>query len=286
MRVLLIGSTGMVGSALLRRRPAAGEWLCADHGEFELGDPRQVAAALERHAPDIVINAAAFLGADPCALDPERACAVNALGPWHLARACSRLGIALAHFSTDAVFDGLKGAPYTEEDCPRPVSLYGLTKNLGDLAVRANCPRHWVLRIPLLFGTRENRGAAFVDRMVCLARAGKRDFRVADDVVSSPSYSDDIAGEVIQVVLGGAPHGLYHLRNAGEGSLFDLTTAVFGRLGIDARVERARAADFAAGEQDRKPLRTPLGSVRREPLRPWEEALDDYVAVLRSRGES
>lgn len=286
MRVLLIGSTGMVGSALLRRRSSADVWLRADHGELDLADPRQIADAIERHAPDLVVNTAAFLGADPCALNPGQASAVNALGPWHLARACGRRGIALAHFSTDAVFDGAKGAPYTEEDCPRPLSLYGLTKNLGDLAVQANCPRHWVLRIPLLFGTRENRGAAFVDRMLGLARGGRREFRVSDDVVSSPSFSDDIADEALRVVLGGAPCGLYHLRNAGEASLYDLTAAVFGRLGIEASVERARAADFAAGEQDRKPLRTPLGSVKREPLRPWEEALDDYVAQLRSRGES
>jgi dTDP-4-dehydrorhamnose reductase len=284
--ILLIGSTGMLGSALRRARPAGQEWHCETHATLELTDASAVERALDAKRPVIVINTAAVLGVNPCARDPHRAFAVNALGPWHLARACARRGIGLVHFSTDAVFDGAKGSPYVEDDPPSPLNLYGMTKHLGDLAVRANCPRHWILRVPMLFGTRENRSAVFVERMLALAREGRRELRVAEDVVSSPSFSDDIAAATLWLLADGAPAGLYHLRNAGEASLYDLTAALFGRLGLDARVERARASEFSAGDLDVKPLCTPLGSTRIAPLRPWREALDEYAAQVRARREA
>ena len=286
MSILLIGSTGMLGSALRRARPAGQQWHCETHATLELTDAAAVERALDAKRPGIVINTAAFLGVNPCARDPHHAFAVNALGPWHLARACARRGIGLVHFSTDAVFDGAKGSPYVEDDPPSPVHLYGMTKHLGDLAVRANCPRHWILRVPILFGTRENRSTVFVERMLAFAREGRRELRVADDVVSSPSFSDDIAAATLRLLADGAPPGLYHLRNAGEASLFDLTATLFDRLGLDVRVERAGAADFSAADLDVKPLRTPLGSTRIAPLRPWQEALDDYAAQLRARSEA
>ena len=282
MSILLIGSTGMLGSALRRARPAGQEWHCETHATLELTDAAAVERALDAKRPGLVVNAAAFLGVNPCARDPHRAFAVNALGPWHLARACARRGIGLVHFSTDAVFDGAKGSPYVEADPPAPVNLYGMTKHLGDLAVRTNCPRHWILRVPILFGSRENRGEVFVERMLALARSGRRELRVADDVVSSPSFSDDIAAATLGLLADEAPPGLYHLSNAGEASLYELTAALFERLSLDVRVERAHAADFSAGDLDVKPLRTPLGSIRIAPLRPWREALEDYAARIRA----
>lgn len=284
MRILLIGSTGMVGSAIRRQATADHEWLCVRRAELDVADAAALERRLDETRPDLVVNTAALLGVNPCAEHPERAAAVNALGPWRLARACARRGAGLLHFSTDAVFDGAKGAAYTEDDAPAPVNLYGLTKHLGDLAVRAGCPRHWIVRLPILFGTRENAGAVFVEKMLALARAGARELRAADDVVSSPSFSDDVAAASLQLVLGGAAPGTYHVRNAGEASLYELTAALFSRLGITVPLRRARAADFAAQDLERKPLRTPLGSVRLPPLRDWTLALDDYAARLRARG--
>src|SRR5690606_18321481 len=101
-----------------------------------------VRAALGQHAPDVVINAAAYTAVDRAEAEPEAAFAVNRDGPAHLAAACAEAGIPLLHLSTDYVFDGTKGAPYRPEDAPSPLGVYGRSKWEGEEAIRERLPRH------------------------------------------------------------------------------------------------------------------------------------------------
>jgi dTDP-4-dehydrorhamnose reductase len=149
--------------------------------------------------------------------------------------------------------------------------------------VMARCPAHYVFRLPILFGACSGKGQ-FVEKMLARLFAGDGKIRVAADVISSPSYSRDIARKVRELLEHGAPFGTYHLANEGTASLYELMKTLVDLLGLDAAVEQGSYRDFPF--VGRKNLRTPLRSVRTEPLRPWREAARDYCLALRRKGGS
>jgi hypothetical protein len=153
-----------------------------------------VEQTLALHTPDLVINTAAYNRVEDCEAMPDHALRVNAAGPHRLAQACQLSGAAILHFSTDYVFSGDSDQPWGEDDCPRPVSLYGVSKLAGELAVRAACPRSYIVRVSGLFGLRGSRakGGNFVETMLRLAAQGKS-LRVVDDQTLTPSYTADVA---------------------------------------------------------------------------------------------
>jgi len=284
MKILVIGSTGLVGSAL-QRKGGAFDLVLMDHSALEIRDERQVRRVLEEEAPDVVINTAAFLGVEPCAANPTEAFAVNTLAVRSLAAICAEREICLVQLSTDAVFDGTKGDLYTEEDVPRPLNLYGMTKYMADRFVESRCEKYYIVRIPILFGLRRNQGNIFIEKMYRLAVSGINELRIADDVISCPSFSDDIAGGILDLVRSGRAYGLYHMRNEGTASLHGFASCFLEKMGVPVEIHRAKASDFSANETELKPLNTAIRSIRIDPLRDWREAMDDYVEQFTSSGK-
>src|SRR5882724_1308384 len=170
MRVVVVGGTGQLGRELARVLPGA-DTTVLSRAELDLTDTAAVAPRLAALAPSAVLNAAADNRVDAAEQDPAPAMAVNALGVAALAEACRRSGALLVHMSTDYVFDGRAGRPYTEDDPPSPLGAYARSKLAGELLARALAPRHAVVRLAALYAAG---GAGFVDRVLARARTGGR----------------------------------------------------------------------------------------------------------------
>jgi dTDP-4-dehydrorhamnose reductase len=279
--VLVLGNTGKLGCALEDAfRPGYTAWGKSSR-DFDGADLDQVERVVREHRPNVVLNAVVCTGLDACEADPLRAMRVNAFLPRRLSELSNEMGFLLVHFSSDGVFDGESTEPYGESAAPRPINTYGLTKFGGDCYVRSIAQRNYVFRVSLLFGRTAKR-TQFVEKMLLRIHQGQ-ELRIADDLVCSPCFTSDIAARVRQVIEEERPFGLYHLANAGQATLYELMSALNEQLNLGAQIKRASYKDFPSPA--RKTVSTPLISEKLPPLRPWQEAIDDYCRDLVRRGE-
>ncbi len=261
--VLILGATGRLGRALARVYPGAA---LIGH-ELELTDEAAVRAAIAGHAPRLVFNCAAFTDVDACEDEPERAMAVNGHAPGTVAAACADAGATLVQISTDYVFAGDRNG-YTEADPPDPVSTYGRSKALGEARVRSAGADWRIVRTSRLFGPGEN---DFASQMRTRSLV-KPVVPVIADEWSRFTYLPELAARLPEVVA--APRGTYHLTNEGAVSWYGFARALI-----------PNAAPVPAAQCRRRALRprcSALLNTRLRPMRPWQEALSDY---LRSEDE-
>jgi dTDP-4-dehydrorhamnose reductase len=269
---VILGHTGKLGHALAAAFAGRDRVVGRNSWDFDAQNIESVRRVVAEADPEVVINAVAMQGLDACDREPEKAFRINALFPKALAEMARDQGFLLVHFSSECVFNDEKGEAYTEDDAPAPLNVYGATKHAGDCLVRALAPRHYVFRLAIQFGAGGRRDQ-FVERMIRAARTGGT-LRAADDVVTSPTYSADVAREVTRILEAQLPFGLYHVANEGRASLYELVTEIVAGLGLKAEVRRASHRDFPASA--RKNLCTPLRSAKIPPLRPWREAVGEY----------
>jgi dTDP-4-dehydrorhamnose reductase len=286
VKVAVIGPRGQLGSALceaFRRR--AVDCVELDHGRVEVTDPQSVLVALRDARPAAVVNTAAFHKVDACEEDPRRAFQVNALGALHVARACREAGARCVYVSTDYVFDGAKAEPYREEDLPNPVNVYGASKLAGEHLVVQTCPDALVVRVASLFGGLGSRGKGtnFVLTVLERARRGEA-LRVVDDVRMSPTYAEDAAAAIVELVARGAS-GVFHVVNKGACSWYELAVRVLELAGLRVPVHPVPQEAYPA--RARRPRNSALSTAKLEArglrLPPWEDAVQRYLAALSAR---
>ena len=227
-RWLVAGAAGMLGKDLCRVVEQAGhEVTGADLPGLDILDPAQCAAQVVGH--DVVVNVAAYTAVDAAESDEATAFAVNAVGAANLARAASAEGATLVQLSTDYVVAGHGSEPYPADAPVAPASAYGRTKAAGEWAVRAECPRSWVVRTAWLYGAGGPNFPATMRRL-----AGEREqLSVVADQVGQPTWTVDLAEGVLRIVEAGAPFGIWHATGGGECSWYDLARAVLEELGLD-----------------------------------------------------
>ncbi len=277
-KVLLLGSSGKMGSAVRAALEGDYDLICKNSSDFDAFNFEQVRHLVRYHNPDIVINTVAFLGIDRCEKEPEKALLLNALYPRVLAELSGEAGFLLVHFSTDAVFDDTKRDYHVESDIPAPVNIYGFTKYGGDCLVSAVSKTYYIFRISVLFGE-TGRDTQFVEKMLKRIREGCRVLRISDDIVSSPSYSLDIAMEIKKILLDASlPYGIYHMANDGMASLYDLMAEIKKSLDLDVEIQRASYREFDSPGV--KNTFTPIRSEKINPLRPWRDAVEEYCLRL------
>ncbi len=283
MRVLVIGSTGQLGSELLDAFDGA-EVTGLGHDEIEIESAASIAAALARHAPDVVVNTAAFHNVELCETQPDRAFAVNALAADELAAQVSRANARLVHVSTDYVFDGESRVPYAESDRVGPLSVYASSKVAGEQFVARRGDRHAIVRTSGLYGIRGSRtkGHTFIERMLVRAQAGEA-LEVVTDVVFSPSYARHVARAIGRIAALDAG-GIYHVTNAGHCSWYDFAQEIFRQAGVAANLRPTTAAQFPS--RVRRPAFSALANAAMEraalpAMPPWQAGIGDY---LRERG--
>lgn len=279
-KILLLGCTGKMGIAL--NDVFSKEYIVEGKNskDFDAADFEQVRNLIEKYNPDIVINAVAVLGIDPCEKEPEKAFRLNTLYPKFLAELSNEYNFLLMHFSTDAVFSNEKGDFYTEEDCAKPLNLYGFTKYGGDCFVQEISKNYYLFRISVVFGEAV-KNTQFVEKMLQRVKGGNDVLRVSDDIILSPTYSKDIAREIKRILKESLPFGLYHIANRGKASLCDLIKAIVKNLDLKVKVEAASYKDFP--HLGTKNIFTPIRSVKIDSLRPWEEAVKEYCENIKNK---
>jgi dTDP-4-dehydrorhamnose reductase len=230
-KLLLIGKNGQVGWELQRTCAPLGELVALDYPEVNLADLDGLRSLVRELKPDVILNPAAYTNVDKAESEPELARAVNALGPEVLAEEAKRLGAVLVHWSTDYVFDGIKGAPYVEEDVTNPLNVYGATKLEGEQRVAAVGGAYIIYRTSWVYSMR---AGGFVTKVLKWARE-QEVMRVVDDQISSPTSARMLAEIAALVLAQGRDDvygylqekgGLYHCAGAGSCSRYEWAKAI------------------------------------------------------------
>lgn len=283
---LVTGSGGMLGQDLLARLAAAGERAEGlDRTALDITDPGAVRAALDAHAPAVVVNCAAWTAVDDAEAKEVEALAVNGAGPRVLAEACRESGAVLLQVSTDYVFAGDGETPYGEDAPTAPRSAYGRTKLAGERAVLDTLPdTGYVVRTAWLYGAG---GGNFVRTMIKLEGI-KDTLDVVDDQRGQPTWTGDLADRLVQLgraaLAGTAAPGVYHGTSGGETTWFGFTREIFRLLGADPERVRPTTSEAFVRPAPR-PAYSVLGHERWknagiEPIRDWRSALAEAFPAM------
>ncbi|MCE0462829.1 dTDP-4-dehydrorhamnose reductase [Pseudomonas uvaldensis] len=227
LRILIIGQNGQLAQALQSRLADTAELIVRGSGQLDLTRPDDLRSAIPLLGPDLIINAAAHTAVDRAESEPELAFAINATAPGILAETAVTLGVPLIHYSTDYVFDGHKREPYTEEDIPNPLSVYGRSKLAGEEAIRRAAGQHLILRTSWVYSTH---GRNFLLTMQRLLQE-KPNLQVVADQVGAPTWAATIAESTAKLIERwrvGQPGawGTYHLTARGETSWYGFAQAI------------------------------------------------------------
>lgn len=245
MKILLFGGNGQVGRELRRSLAALGELVVTTRaGELDEGpgceiadfnEPQSLSSLIERVAPDIVVNAAAYTAVDQAEKNREAAFRTNAYSPGIIAEACANNDALLVHYSTDYVFDGKSSRRYREADPTAPLGVYGASKLAGEQAIIASGARHVILRTAWVYATH---GSNFLRTMLRLA--GEHDeLRVVADQIGAPTPAAVVADTTAKV-LGQVPteSGIWHLTTRGQTSWHGFAEAIFNGADVRGLIER------------------------------------------------
>ena len=271
MHILILGAKGMLGQALVQEFQDE-EVTAWDKEQLDITDEQAVGEYLTTLEPDVVINAAAHTDVDGAEDDPNEADAVNGHAVGNLAVTCADAEIPLLHVSTDYVFEGTNEKGYTEEDEPaNPVNAYGRSKLLGETLLKETGKNFWLVRTAWLFGAQ---GKNFVDSIRERTRTESA-LRVVADQHGSLTYARDLARALRELITDRVPYGTYHLVNGGVATWAEVAEEIVRLLGLAIPVERIASADYET--KARRPSWSILRNTKRPSLRPWQEALADYL---------
>lgn len=292
MRIAVTGATGRLGQALvaaLEESPSTGPAgpIAWTRKEFDLDDPGLIARRLDRERIEIVVHTAAWTDVDGAAREPELALRRNGTATGTLASACVERGIELLVVSTNEVFDGRRtdGRGYRHDDEPAPINPYGASKLAGEVAAqtafRDNPDRLAIVRTAWLYGPP---GQDFPTKILAAAeraRAAGNPLRVVGDEIGSPTFTHDLAAAIVELVANDTPpSGIHHVVNGGRISRAGLAREWLRLNGVEVEIVKVPASTWE------RPSTPPLWAVLEptplpsgEPMRPWQEALADYLPV-------
>ncbi len=262
MNILLLGGCGQVGWKLGAALAPLGRILAPSSAEADLENPDSLRRLVSEYRPEVIVNAAAHTAVDRAEAEAERAWRCNAEAPALLAEAATHLGAWLVHYSTDYVFDGTKDSPYTEEDTPNPLNVYGRSKLAGDEAIRQSGCRHLVFRTSWVFS---DRGGNFARTMLELAKKKKK-LAVVADQIGAPTAAELLAAGTALALRRALNDtdlsGLYNLSAAGETSWHGFARYLIREAGQRGWPLLARPEDIAAlsTAEYPRPARRPLNS--------------------------
>lgn len=276
MKILVTGHSGQVARELALALAGQGELLVLGRDRLDLADSEAIRQRVRAERPELIINAAAHTAVDLAESEPEVAFALNATAPGVLAEEAAALGAPLIHYSTDYVFDGRKSAPYTEDDLPNPLGVYGRSKLAGEEAIRQIGGAHLILRTSWVYSLH---GRNFLLTMQRLLQE-REQLNVVNDQVGAPTWAGDIATATAALIQrwqqGRQAWGTYHFTAGGETSWFGFASAIAETLKAQgkpcARLEPIPSSAYPTPAQ--RPLNSRLdGSKLR---RDWDVALSDW----------
>jgi dTDP-4-dehydrorhamnose reductase len=282
LKIALIGSDGQLGTDIysyFKSKGADITGLTID--DINVCNGPLCGSVLTGLNPDLVINTAAFNQVDRCESEPQKAFEVNAAGVKNVAEACQQIDAAMMHFSTDYVFGGyMRDTPYTEDDCPAPISSYGISKLAGEYMVSYLLSKYYIIRVSGLYGHAGSmdKGYNFVELMLELAEKQK-EIKVVNDQTLTPTSSKDAAQKLYELIQTGK-YGLYHMTNTGSCTWHEFAGQIFKITGINTKLMPTDSKSFASAAKrpsysvlDNKKLR----QSGLEDMRNWKQALAQYL---------
>ncbi len=275
MKVLILGAKGLLGSELARQLDGQ-ELYAFDFSDLDITQPDPVNLAFEKIRPEVVFNCAAYNDVDRAEDQPDLAYKLNVEAVRNLADNCTKFGAVLIQYSTGFVFEGSSTIGYKEDDQPNPQSVYAKSKYQGELEA-AKTPKHYIIRLNLLFGRSGAAGAkkSFPEIILGLAKE-KKEFNFVIDEISTPTYARDLAEASIRLFLDHRPYGIYHLANSGSASWFDYAEEVFKIKNIDdVIIHKVAAAEFVRRGQ--RPHNSVIINTKLPAQRDWRPALREFL---------
>ena len=281
MKILITGAAGLVGSHLARRLSREYDVAALKHTDFDITDRAAVHRVVADVRPALIFNCA-VLQVEESEKNPAMAQSINAVGPGYLAEAATEAGAEIVQFSTQYAFDGepIGRAPYTTDDEPQPVNVYGQTKVAGEQAVREACVRSYIVRTSWVYGSGKS---SFLCNVHEHLRAGKQ-VRAIEDIWSSTTYVKDLVDRCLEIFRT-RRYATYHVVNAGVCTYYEFALEAGRLLGltradIDPLIEITHERDMSRIAA--RPRYTPLRCLVSEeigltPMRDWHEALAAYV---------
>ena len=282
--ILLLGARGMLGAALAERLSREYKVIALGHIECDITDSKRVAGIFSRYRPWLALNAAAMTNVDACQENPEKARAVNAKGPYNIAKAAGKHNAIVIQISTDYIFSGRKDKPYQENDYASAVNIYGETKLEGERLIRKTIKKHIIIRTSWLFGKGKDN---FISSIIKRSRKEKV-LRIASDKYSSPTYALDLAraiSEIINLIDGSAGpdkvYGTYHISNHGYCSWYEYAQVILK----SAKIARVKLEPIKMGQinfKARRPVFSALDNSKYsrltgKPPRKWQTAVKEYI---------
>jgi dTDP-4-dehydrorhamnose reductase len=294
MRIVVTGVSGQVGSALLAPLAKLGTVVPADRAVLNLADPATLADALERLAPDLIINPAAYTAVDRAEDERELAHTVNATAPRVIAEWAAARDIPLVHFSTDYVFNGRGEAPWREDSATEPLSVYGASKLAGEAAIRAANGPHLIVRTSWVYAAV---GTNFLRTIARLARE-RGELKIIADQKGAPTSARIIADALTAVLVAGSQNlrehfaragGIVNIAASGETSWHGFTIAIVEGLrsrGVELAVQSVlplRTEDYPT--KAKRPLNSRFDLTRLQQMfgrttPTWREALEPELDPL------
>jgi dTDP-4-dehydrorhamnose reductase len=283
VKILLIGKTGQLGGSILTNNTSH-KIIAPDRTELNIEDIDSVYTAISKYKPSVIINTAAFHNVPQCEVEPQRAFDINTIAVQKLAIACKKANALFVTFSTDYVFGGDKGTPYLENDCPRPLQTYGISRLAGELAVMSVAQENsLIIRTCGLYGFSgaSSKGGNFVDKRVIDAKTNNQ-IEMSCDQIVSPTYTHDLAIAVLKLIEHpDLKTGIYHLVNQGECTWHEFTKAIYEILDLNISVLPIDRGGMS-GEL-RRPLYSVLKNTKAKSLGivlpHWRYALNKYIDI-------
>lgn len=282
MKVFVTGSKGQLGYDVVNELEKRGHTaIGVDIEELDITDAEAVDKMITEATPDAVIHCAAWTAVDAAEDNEEKCRQVNAYGTENIAKICKKLDCKMMYISTDYIFDGKGTRPWKPDDpVTTPLNVYGQTKYEGELAVRDNVEKFFIVRIAWVFG----KGKNFIKTMLNLAKTHDH-LTVVNDQYGTPTYTYDLARLLVDMIETDK-YGNYHATNEGGYiTWYDFACEIFRQAGVDIKVEPVSSAQYAA--KAKRPENSRMNKQKLvdngfEPLPDWKDALGRYLRIIKT----
>jgi dTDP-4-dehydrorhamnose reductase len=279
VKIAVIGAKGMLGTDfcdyIASKDIDLVKW---DIPEMDITNVDRTIATIKREKPNIIFHFAAYTDVDGAEIEKAKAYAVNTQGTWTLALAAKEIKAKLLYMSTNFIFDGTQETDYNESDKPNPINYYGLTKLLGEKAIIQHLKKYYIVRTSWLYG---KNGKNFVTTILKIAKE-KENLEVVSDQIGCPTYTKDLCEHLFNIA-NKEHYGIFHLTNSGKCSWYQFACEIIKQAGLKNSVLPISSDKIS------RPAKRPFNSVLenhnyqsifKNNLRPWNEALKDYLLEL------
>jgi len=280
-KILILGAGGMLGHDLIKLLNGF-DLTAWDKEEIDIADEYQVKTKIGNLKPEFIINCAAYTAVDDCETNKDLALRVNSQAVGYLAQTAKKIGAIIVHISTDYVFDGKNKKGYSEDSQEfGPVNFYGESKLLGEKLLKDLADKYYLIRTSWLYG---QNGSNFVETMLKLGKE-KNEIKVVNDQFGKPTYTVDLAKQILYILNNNLPFGIYHvtnetkagsLREAGGISWYEFAVKIFELAKLNTKITPCTSSEFP--RPARRPEYSALINTKLPKMRVWEEALNEYLS--------